>query len=503
MIWLISALFAQEPSEPVDAGWDDEPTRVFVGEFQAINAEAGSLAALLSGYLVNQLDSHGELDAISAYEAPDIQGYSASTYLLSCPSGEYVGCAYVIGDTVDAEYAVAGTVESLNEGTRVRLSIIDVVDSREALSFEVDLGLGDDERFAEGVADILLAVIAGEQGAVVDIRDGEEPGEPEDFDAVNAQLEALASEMGGVDTLTTFSDQTINRPEYTLEDLTQDGDTDAAKPWEVLGMTSTEYLAYKNSGLTVNAWRQLALGRKGQVIIRGAPTVGWGPYDTRYRGWYSIDPDTFAVLEAQAWQARESAGAGGGQLSLGFGLTPILELDLGFGFATGGYEMHIQKEQPDEVPTERDGETFPASNLIASARVLAVPWPTRAVRPIGGAGVSFVVGEGNAQNLLPGAGTQLPSFDGNHLVLAQAFGGAEVSLGPRVDLYGLVPFSFLVGGWPVREFESGAPGTIQSFAAPRETSPLAVGVELGISVRLFGVKVDARSTDVMEDDFDL
>ena len=39
--------------------------------------------------------------------------------------------------------------------------------------------------------------------------------------------------------------------------------------------------------------------------------------------------------------------------------------------------------------------------------------------------------------------------------------------------------------------------------SPRETSPVAVGVELGISVRLFGVKVDARSTDVMEDDFDL
>ena len=111
MIWLISALFAQEPSEPVDAGWDDEPTRVFVGEFQAINAEAGSLAALLSGYLVNQLDSHGELDAISAYEAPDIQGYSASTYLLSCPSGEYVGCAYVIGDTVEADFAALAEAE--------------------------------------------------------------------------------------------------------------------------------------------------------------------------------------------------------------------------------------------------------------------------------------------------------------------------------------------------------------------------------------------------------
>ena len=88
-------------------------------------------------------------------------------------------------------------------------------------------------------------------------------------------------------------------------------------------------------------------------------------------------------------------------------------------------------------------------------------------------------------------------------LVAQAFGGAEVSLGPRVDLYGLVPLSFLVGGWPVREFESGAPGTIQSYTAPRETSPVAVGVELGISVRLFGVKVDHRSTDFGADDFDL
>jgi hypothetical protein len=498
VFWLISALFAQEPAED----WGDEPTRVFVSEFQAVNSEAGSLAALLSGYLVNQLDSHEELDAISAYEAPEIQGYSASLYLLSCPGGEYVGCAYVIGDTVDAEYAVAGTVEALAEGTRVRLSIIDVRDSREALSFEVDLGLGDDERFAEGVSDILLAVIAGEQGAVVDIREGEE-GDPEDFDAVNTQLEALASEMGGVDTLTTRSDQAINRPEYTLEDLSTDMETDAAKPWEVLGMSPGEYVEYKNSGLTVNSWRQLAMGRKGQFIVRAGPSVGWGPYDTQYRGWYSIDPDTFAVLEARAWQARQNAGQAGGVAWLGFGLTPVLELNLGAGVATGRYAMHIQKEQPDEVPAERPGEEFPASNLLVSARVLAVPWPTRTVRPIGGAGATFVLGEGNGQNLLPGAGTTLPDFDGSHFFLAQAYGGAEVSLNPRVDLYGLVPVSFLVGGWPVREHESGAPGTVQSYQAPPDTSPLAVGVELGISVRLGGTTDDSTRSDWEDEGYDL
>ena len=476
----------EAPTEE-EAPFTGEPTRVFVSEFQAVNAEAGSLAALLSSYLAGDLDQRQEFDAITSREAPDIQGYEASVYLLSCPSGEYVGCAYVIGDSVQAEYAVAGTVEAIGDSTRVRISIIHVADSREALAFEVDLGLGDDQRFASGVADVLAAVVAGEQGAVTDIRDDEVQG-PTDYDAVNAELEALGQELGGVETLDSRSDRDINRPQYTLDDLTTDMDTDGAKPWELLGMSPGEYVEYKNSGLTVNAWRRLAEGRRGQIIVRAAPGFGFGPYDTQYRGWYSIetDPATFDVLEARAWQARQSAAVGGMGLWLGYGLSPILELDLGVGVATGGYSMHIQKERPDEAPTERPGEDFPASNLSASFRVLAVPWPTRRVRPIGGAGASFVLGEGNAQNLLPGQGTNLPSFDGSHLVFAQGYGGAEVSLGRHVDLYALVPISVLVGGWPVREFQSGTPGTVQSYEGPPDTAPLGVGVELGVSIRALG-----------------
>ena len=492
LIWLATNLtWAQDdvPDEPSSVEeaipFEGVPTRIFVSEFQAVNAEAGSLAALLSGYLVSDLDRREEFDAVSAFEAPDIQGYEASVYLLSCPSGEYVGCAYVIGDSVQAEYAVAGTVEAVGDATRVRISIIHVADSREALAFEVDLGLGDDQRFAAGVADVLAAVVAGEQGAVRDIRDDEVEG-PTDYDAVNAELAALGQELGGVETLESRSDRNINRPQYTLDDLTTDMDTDGAKPWEVLGMKPGEYVEYKNSGLTVTAWRRLAEGRRGQAIVRVGPGLGFGPYDTAYRGWYSIDPDTFAVLEARAWQARQSTGVAAMGLWVGYGLTPMLEVDLGLGVATGGYTMHIQKESPDEVPTERPGEDFPATNLSGSLRVLAVPWPTRSVRPIGGAGASFVLGEGNEQNLLPGAGTSLPSFDGSHLVFAQAFGGAEVTVGRHVDLYAMVPVSVLVAGWPVREFQSGSPGTVQSYEGPPDTAPLGVGVELGVSVRALG-----------------
>jgi hypothetical protein len=72
-----------------------------------------------------------------------------------------------------------------------------------------------------------------------------------------------------------------------------------------------------------------------------------------------------------------------------------------------------------------------------------------------------------------------------------------------VDLYGLVPVSFLVGGWPVREHESGAPGTVQSYQAPPDTSPLAVGVELGISVRLGGTTDDSTRSDWEDEGYDL
>ena len=66
-----------------------------------------------------------------------------------------MGCAYVIADSVEAEYAVAGTVATVPSGSRVRISIIDVPNAREALTFEIDLAVGDDRGFAEAVAEVL------------------------------------------------------------------------------------------------------------------------------------------------------------------------------------------------------------------------------------------------------------------------------------------------------------------------------------------------------------
>lgn len=136
----------------------DEPTRVFVSELQASDPDAAGLAILLSGYVREVLAEYPELQVIGPDEAPGLGEQSAQVYLDSCPRGEAVGCAFVVGSVAEAAYAVAGRVQPAGEGHRVDVVFIDIEGSREALSFTMDFSVGDDTRFAQGVADLMLGV---------------------------------------------------------------------------------------------------------------------------------------------------------------------------------------------------------------------------------------------------------------------------------------------------------------------------------------------------------
>lgn len=491
-------------STPAQA--QDEPARVFVSEFQAENKEAASLAALLSGYLHAVLSETDGLQAIPVSAAPDFGDHSALVYLLSCPPGEYLGCAYVVGDRVDARYAVAGTVETQTSGSRVHITIIDVWESREALAFDAELGLGDDQAFAEGVAEILVAVIDGREGRHDDIREFDDPDAADaaerDAELAAQQLAALAAEIGDVTTLTSRGGADIDRPEYTLEDLSKDSQTDAAKPWELVGMAPGEYIKFKNSGLTVNDWRDLAAGRRMQVMVRLGAGYGQGPWDETYRGWYTIDADTFQVQEARAWQVRTGASGGHGGLWVGFGVHPLVEVDVGAGFQTGQFHMHIQKEVVGDEPIVRDGTEHVAPNWWFGARALIAPLPTMKARPVVGAGFQYVIGESTEQNALPGQGTGLPSFDGNNLAVVQALPGGEVSLSELLDLYLMVPVSFVVGGSPQRtwEGETVQAGSLQTYEAPGSSPSVGAAVEVGFTLRFGGSPKAVPERRDLEDD---
>ena len=57
--------------------------------------------------------------------------------------------------------------------------------------------------------------------------------------------------------------------DYDMDDLAQDMESDAVKPWERMGMTPGEYMQFKNSGLTLQTWNELSAGRRFQAGLPG------------------------------------------------------------------------------------------------------------------------------------------------------------------------------------------------------------------------------------------
>ena len=98
-----------EDSAPAVSSGDfayDGTATIFVSPFQPRNPEAAGLAGMMSAFLESQLSANSELKVIPAYDAPPVHDMSAEVYLESCPPGQAVGCAFVVGEVADADYAV-------------------------------------------------------------------------------------------------------------------------------------------------------------------------------------------------------------------------------------------------------------------------------------------------------------------------------------------------------------------------------------------------------------
>jgi hypothetical protein len=264
-----------------------DSTDVLVSEFQARDEGSGAFAALLRSYLSEALKEYEALNILEVEDVPDFGEHSALIYLQSCPPGDYVGCALVVGQRAEADYSITGTVTETSRGNRVAVSVIDVAESRESLSFSLDVEVGDDQVFIDGVVELLLAVIEGEAGLSDDVRDMDDPAAKRALkqqmnEDLAAQLNELKDELGDATTVDSLQAREIERSRYTIDDLTEDLESEGTKPWERLGMTTSEYLRYKNSGMSLSAWKQAALGRKNQVMLRGGGGFVRGMIDREY-----------------------------------------------------------------------------------------------------------------------------------------------------------------------------------------------------------------------------
>lgn len=498
LLLVSNASMAQALEDPFD-GFDDDAAvaTVFVSPFQPRNPAAAGLAGMMSAFLESQLQSIPELSVIPAYDAPDVHDMSAEVYLESCPPGQAIGCAFVVGEVAGAQYAVTGSIQSDTDGTLVEVAIIDVRMSREAMSFVAQLGLGEDERFAEGVASVLVAVVRGEAGRVEDIRDLSEAPEV-DYSAAAAQLAELAEELGDVRTSTTRSSALIDRPAMTEEDLSERMDREGTKPWERVGLTPQQYMQWKNSDEPLDEWKSRTSGRRGQLILRGSGGFGYGPVDGRYNGSYvrEVVDTQFTLAEMYAWQSQEAGMGLFSEAALGVGISPVLEVGLQGGFASGRYYATVLSKVMNNTAAPPKENEFANANLYVGPTVLAAFAPGAKVRPLLGAGVMYWVGEGVDDNeSLP---TELETFPGPALVVFQAKTGVELRVSKTVDFFAHVPLTAVVAGSDTVIAHTGRGCTEENpdgtsercldtdSNQPPGVGPVGAGVMFGLQVRLFG-----------------
>lgn len=474
-------------------------TPVFVSSFQPRNDESRELAALIEAFVAEKLQDRRDLQVLRVEDSPAFEDYSARVYMDSCPPGDIVGCTFVMGGRVSAAWAVTGSVQSLLRGTRVDVDIVDINGARVAVSFRSELESGRDEAFAEGVARVLVAAIAGEVGAEEDIRrkdgeEGEAEGEP-DKEAVAAELSALQKELGEFTTTIRRSNVSLGKPRLTEEDIAEKSTEEGSKPWERLGMGPGDYLRYRNSGLDLPTWRERAEGRRFQLIIRASGGYINGPVDAEYTGRYAVDG--LQTVDAYSSQTLVSGSSGTGAVEFAFGVHPLVDVGARVGVAGGNFNYLISQESTEEIDDGRAPETVQTqhSNLIVGLRANAVLLPTSSIRPTFGVGGYWMQGSGIADHIIPP--DELARFPAQASWHLEVYGGAEVRISDVLDFYAQVPVSFLLDDGENQEERYSPVPSLEGIETPASPTAIGVAATVGLQVRLFGSK--PRETSALDE----
>jgi hypothetical protein len=469
----------------------DDGTKVLVSGLQPRNPESVGLASLVENFLAQELDKHPAIDVVRVEDTPDFLDYPARTYIEGCPPGEIAGCTFVVAERGGAELAVTGSVKTLVSGTKITIEILDIANARTLISFQSELEAGSDEEFAEGVAKVLVAAISGELGEK-DIRfqeDGEEGPEPIDDEAVARQLAELTREMGGVTASISRSDTAIKKTTYTLEDLAEKMEGEGTKPWERLGMKPTEYLRYKNSGLQLFEWRQRALGRHGQLLVRAYGGFASGPYNGTYYGRLAYDTITgsLAVVDAYSAQAVQTGSGALVGASVAYGLTPVLDVGVTGGLALGTFTVDINQETVGQPAVSPDPQITGQTTWLVGPRVTATLFPISRFRPAFGGSVLVMGGRTilDAESVPDSLTTFNPAF----MVAGEVFVGGEARISDRVDILLQVPVQVRLAGAVSASVREGLTEVVDATPPP-EASVIGAGAVVGLQVRLFGKKAE-------------
>ncbi|MFT5682509.1 MAG: hypothetical protein ACI8RZ_003427 [Myxococcota bacterium] len=469
-----------------------DSTTVLVAPFEPLNDSASGLVAMMPDFLGQQLAASSDFKVLSLAEIGTIYDTPAEVYASSCTPGEFVGCAFVLAEAGEARFAITGTIEAHERGSRIDVRIVDVDNAREAVGFVVDVAMGDDAILADAVSAVLAAVQRGDIGQESDARgEGvvEAPLGPNKDEAAT-DLNRLNEEIGGIDTLDTREEGILTQEDYSREDLFSDMEAEGTKPWERLEMTPREYLRYKNSGRPLYEWRALSEGRQGQVLLRASLGYGRGPVQGDYYGRIALADETLQVAETYAWQSMATAAGVSVAGSVGYGLLPELEVGLTGGLVTGRFNIDIDRITEGDFSTSSDLVDYGNTTLFIGPQALYVLLPTSQIRPVIGGSAVLWRGTGVDSHIIPSAelpgGGVLEALPVPYALSVNAIGGVEVTMSDALDLWLHVPVGAVIATWNAPSIYHEGSGILEEegmVTDPTQPGSAAAGIHIGIQVR--------------------
>lgn len=460
-----------------------------VAPFQAKTRASTTTAALLTSQIEAAIRDNGVL-VKQIDELPPVSEMDAYTYGTTCPAGQFVGCAYVLGEAAAVRLTFAAAVETRGNRNRVEVHILDMNRSEDVLAFDAEFAAGEDIEFASAMAELVGAVVRGEAGLVADIRAMEDPNADAEKDRERAiaaaQLDSLSGEIGGADAVGILEEGEITREKIKLEDLAETMESEGSKPWERLGMRVNEYVKYRNSGLNLQEWRDLTAGRRGQLILRGALGYATGPSSG---GYYYLEAKAAAdlqVVETWSWANATSGQGLNWELYAGYGILPTLEAGLSVGGLTGTYT--VQYWNFTEGQSLNEPEPYQKGNSVTylGPQVLVPLLPTSRFRPVFGVEVRYWLGKSVDDhvdnNTLP---QDAPRFQDTWMLTMGGRIGGEARLGDNLDLFVHAPITVLLAGDTVKRQQSGD-GYIENPVQPEDLGLFGAGIQAGLQARFGG-----------------
>ncbi len=518
------------PLYPEEITRADLGQRVLVVPFRGATRASEGIGELLGAYLYDELAGEDHLEVVDLSECTDVEGVEAELYYAGCPSGDELGCQFVIGEVNGLDRVVGGRVTSLGEEDRYRVvvTILNVLTAQEEYSYALDLGAGEDDLLPR-TAVLALDRLRREE-LLAPYREAEADQESlirAMQDAASAEEQRLVARMEPEiedEELADLARDLRQRPKrkFTQADIDDVKDADGVeREWETMGLTERQFLSYRNSNLDFDEWRSRWAGHRLQILVSGWAGFVGGATGLRYYGHFLRAPNLQGPhADDYAFQHVEGGSGFVMGFSAGFGILRNLDVEFSGWWSRNTTRIFIYADQaiqnPDTSDTDRPLIPDPAgdpppgwdsreTNLFGGDVMLRFyPIQVPLVRPSIGAGIAWITYPNLEANdeVAGGIPEEWQTFKQVTDFGVQVEGGVNFDFHTNLGIFLRVPVMIALN--PSRSQEvDGAAEVIVPFESPTDPPFGTVKVVIGVQGRIFGKPLEPKFTtddDILDED---